>query len=157
MEGTFTLFALINPQGPSSNRNRQIRNAFQTAMALAEYKGQTDPSGPKPTLGKKEFKTVAEGFRKFDEYLVRTHGETESQTAKRSALRDGDEQQYWRKPRQGKSASRRSAVTPSSDSSSSDDDDDNSDSSVGSSSSEESEDENEKEKKKSKRKKKGGR
>ncbi|EFW98530.1 hypothetical protein CMQ_4382 [Grosmannia clavigera kw1407] len=52
---------------------RQIRNAFQTAIALVEYDiiKQTSTS-KKPSLGKKQFKVVAEASRKFGDYLIRT-------------------------------------------------------------------------------------
>jgi hypothetical protein len=50
---------------------RQIRNAFQTAIALVEAEAeQTDPSQPKPILGKLQFELVAEGSREFDSYLM---------------------------------------------------------------------------------------
>lgn len=68
---------------------RQIRNAFQTAIALAEYESTVaGPGDPKPTLGKKQFESVAMGARKFDEYLTSTTGKSESDAARTDAWRD---------------------------------------------------------------------
>lgn len=71
------------------NTPRQIRNAFQTAIALIEHEAMTKAEGdPKPVLGKTQFETVAEGSKKFDEYLVQTLGWTDTDAAKREGLRD---------------------------------------------------------------------
>lgn len=68
---------------------RQIRNAFQTAIALTEYEAlMKKPDDPKPILGKRQFKTVADGFKEFEDYLITTLGETESQIAKREGARE---------------------------------------------------------------------
>ncbi|KAK7958612.1 hypothetical protein PG988_013460 [Apiospora saccharicola] len=71
---------------------RQIRNAFQTAVALAEFEankassshhhdgeveeeGRGIPPAPvRPVMTKKHFKTVAKASVQFDEYLFHTHG-----------------------------------------------------------------------------------
>lgn len=59
---------------------RQIRNAFQTAIALAEYdahKAQIQydlAECPKPTLKVDQFEKVAEASKHFDEYLKQTAG-----------------------------------------------------------------------------------
>lgn len=47
-----------------------------------------EPDDPRPTLGKRQFKTVADGFKDFEEYLVRTLGHTESDMAKREGMRE---------------------------------------------------------------------
>ncbi|KAH0536897.1 hypothetical protein FGG08_006268 [Glutinoglossum americanum] len=55
---------------------RQIRNAFQTAVALAEYDSielATDPKHPaRPSLRLEWFKTVARASVEFDEYIKKT-------------------------------------------------------------------------------------
>lgn len=59
---------------------RQIRNAFQTAIALAEYDAHQaqikyDLSEcPKPALRVAQFEKVAEASKHFDEYLKKTAG-----------------------------------------------------------------------------------
>ncbi|KAI8316081.1 hypothetical protein K4K61_011111 [Colletotrichum sp. SAR11_59] len=68
---------------------RQIRNAFQTAIALAEFKAQSKdkarrtgkvsssptPSSPKrPVLSQDTFMLIAEASIQFNDYLLQTHG-----------------------------------------------------------------------------------
>ncbi|KAI1771509.1 P-loop containing nucleoside triphosphate hydrolase protein [Hypoxylon cercidicola] len=58
---------------------RQIYNAFKTAIALAEFEGQTDGGGgreraPKPVLTASHLRQVALVAKKFDEYLLETQG-----------------------------------------------------------------------------------
>ncbi|KDN62425.1 hypothetical protein CSUB01_04892 [Colletotrichum sublineola] len=68
---------------------RQIRNAFQTAIALVEYQYMSkDADDPKPSLGKKQFKSVAQGSREFDDYLYSVLGSTEADGARRDGWRD---------------------------------------------------------------------
>ncbi|KAF6813201.1 hypothetical protein CSOJ01_04712 [Colletotrichum sojae] len=68
---------------------RQIRNAFQTAIALTEHQGKTsEPGDALPVLGEVQFRMVASGFEKFDEYLIQTLGFTEAAAAKREGMRD---------------------------------------------------------------------
>lgn len=67
---------------------RQVRNAFQTAIALAEHKSKTGkPGDPLPVLGEAQFKVIASGFEKFDEYLIETLGATEGQKASKDEWR----------------------------------------------------------------------
>ncbi|GJD03457.1 AAA family ATPase [Colletotrichum higginsianum] len=69
--------------------NRQIRNAFQTAIALVEYQDMSkDADEPKPSLGKKQFKSVAQGSREFDDYLYSVLGSTEADGARQDGWRD---------------------------------------------------------------------
>lgn len=71
-----------------ANGRRQIRNAFQTAIALAEHKSKKRPPGdPLPVLGEEQFRVVASGFKEFDDYLVTTLGATEAEWAKRDHWR----------------------------------------------------------------------
>lgn len=66
---------------------RQIRNAFQTAMALAEFKAkQSTPNKvgsahDPPVLDSDHFKLLATASAQFSEYLEATHGEDEEGVA----------------------------------------------------------------------------
>lgn len=66
--------------------NRQIRNAFQTAIALVEYEARQSRA-KKPTLGKKQFRIVAKASAEFDEYLQRTLKGPDSDIAFREGMR----------------------------------------------------------------------
>jgi hypothetical protein len=72
-----------------SDFTRQIRNAFQTAIALSEHQSMVmAPGDPMPTLGKEQFETVARGFTQFDEYLNKTLGGTDADVARREGYRN---------------------------------------------------------------------
>jgi hypothetical protein len=61
---------------------RQIRNGFQTALALAEFEAQGKKStSPKPNIATEHFRTIALASKEFDKYLVLTHGRTEENQA----------------------------------------------------------------------------
>jgi hypothetical protein len=65
---------------------RQIRNAFQTAIALAEYDARP---GEKPVLSRKQFETVATASRDFDQYLKDTQrGKDDAQLAQEERSRN---------------------------------------------------------------------
>ncbi|KAM0227396.1 hypothetical protein ACHAPO_011582 [Fusarium lateritium] len=82
-------FRVLEKEGYETWNGRQIRNAFQTAIALAEHQSMTmAPGDPVPTLGKEQFDTVARGFRQFDEYLNRTLGGTDADLARREGYRN---------------------------------------------------------------------
>ncbi|KAI8317081.1 hypothetical protein K4K59_011887 [Colletotrichum sp. SAR11_240] len=81
---------------------RQIRNAFQTAIALAEFKAQSkgrarrtgnDSSSPtprspkRPVLSQDTFMLIAEASTQFNDYLLQTHGQDEDTTASRDQIR----------------------------------------------------------------------
>ncbi|OHW89478.1 AAA family ATPase [Colletotrichum incanum] len=81
---------------------RQIRNAFQTAIALAEFKAQSRKSGkragvdtsspsPKkskaPVLDQDTFMLIADASNQFNDYLLQTHGQDEETTASRDQVR----------------------------------------------------------------------
>ncbi|KAK1991839.1 hypothetical protein LX36DRAFT_589629 [Colletotrichum falcatum] len=81
---------------------RQIRNAFQTAIALAEFKAQsrksgrregaegssTPPKKPKPpVLDQDTFTLIADASNQFNDYLLQTHGQDEEATASRDQVR----------------------------------------------------------------------
>ena len=77
---------------------RQIRNAFQTAVALAEYEFQekcqkckeTGDKPPfKPALEDRHFKSVARTSAEFDDYLQSVmHGQTHEQKAQMYEIRN---------------------------------------------------------------------
>ncbi|KAK7749143.1 hypothetical protein SLS62_008431 [Diatrype stigma] len=72
---------------PLSWNGRQIRNTFQTVLALAEFHAKR-PSGPQnPVVTKKLFKVVANASMQFNEYLLHTHGADEDMVAKRDFMR----------------------------------------------------------------------
>lgn len=64
---------------------RQIRNAFQTAVALAEYNASNSASSsiPGPILNRKYFQQVAKTSREFDEYLKSTWGSEDEEDRSR--------------------------------------------------------------------------
>ncbi|KAF5635828.1 ATPase family AAA domain protein [Fusarium sp. NRRL 52700] len=67
---------------------RQIRNAFQTALALAEFQAKHSPDpDTKRTLEVKHFRTIADATTRFNEYLLATHGFDEEETARREKIR----------------------------------------------------------------------
>ncbi|KAI9694334.1 MAG: hypothetical protein M1820_009023 [Bogoriella megaspora] len=73
---------------------RQIRNAFQTAVALAEYKATTDAARAKssktiesPEVEVDDFKTIARASKIFNTYLIDLHGQDEDYLAKREVNR----------------------------------------------------------------------
>lgn len=74
--------------GKTTWNGRQIKNAFQTAIALAEYDA-TKRKG-KPILELEHFKVVAQASEDFDDYLFRLHGGSEADLAKRHLQRDDD-------------------------------------------------------------------
>ena len=68
---------------------RQIRNAFQTAIALAEH--EANLQNKKFELSERHFEDVAKASEEFDDYLKATHGgRTESDRAKHNSLRDDE-------------------------------------------------------------------
>ena len=63
-------------------RARQIRNAFQTAIALVEHDALHHKYGDsKPVLSGAQFEIVAEASRQFDEYIIRAVGMGETAMA----------------------------------------------------------------------------
>lgn len=74
---------------------RQIRNAFQTAIALAEHEAYLN--GGKPELTERHFEKVAKASSDFDWYLKMTHGRSESQLAEASRIRTDDPEKAAKK------------------------------------------------------------
>ncbi|KAK4224087.1 hypothetical protein QBC38DRAFT_486247 [Podospora fimiseda] len=68
---------------------RQIRNTFQTVLALAEFDARGNGnSGPtNPVMTKSHFKIVASASVQFNLYLKQTHGHDEDEIAKRDLTR----------------------------------------------------------------------
>ncbi|KAH7309949.1 P-loop containing nucleoside triphosphate hydrolase protein [Rhexocercosporidium sp. MPI-PUGE-AT-0058] len=69
---------------------RQIRNAFQTAIALGEFKAKSDTSEletKSPSLSIRQFKIIATASVQFNHYLRETHGVDEDTVAKRDMIR----------------------------------------------------------------------
>ncbi|KAJ4018796.1 hypothetical protein NW752_005924 [Fusarium irregulare] len=67
---------------------RQIRNAFQTALAMTEFEAKhSENPEAKRTLTVKHFHKIADATMRFNEYLVATHGADEDTTAGRDKLR----------------------------------------------------------------------
>ncbi|PSN71695.1 hypothetical protein BS50DRAFT_515500 [Corynespora cassiicola Philippines] len=67
------------PDGKAPGWNgRQIKNAFMSAIALAQYEAKKNPSGDSDTptrviLSKKHFNTVETASKAFDDYLWKVH------------------------------------------------------------------------------------
>lgn len=74
---------------------RQIRNAFQTAIALAEHEAYLN--GGKPELRERHFAKVAKASSDFDWYLKMTHGRSESQLAEAAKMRTDDPEKVAKK------------------------------------------------------------
>ncbi|KAL9018868.1 MAG: hypothetical protein Q9185_003839 [Variospora sp. 1 TL-2023] len=80
----------LHRQGKTTWNGRQIKNAFQTAIALAEFDANRNAGRRKPVLSLEHFKVVAQVSEDFDDYLVRVHGGNEADLAKRFLQRDDD-------------------------------------------------------------------
>lgn len=74
--------------GKTTWNGRQIKNAFQTAIALAEF--DANEKQGKPVLALEHFKVVAQASEDFDDYLSRVHGGNAADLAKRYMQRDDD-------------------------------------------------------------------
>jgi hypothetical protein len=72
---------------------RQIKNAFQTAMALAEFDAKIKRQA-KPVLTKEHFEVVAKASEGFDEYLFRLHG-TDAERARLEGGRYDEPREQW--------------------------------------------------------------
>ncbi|KAI2964067.1 hypothetical protein CBS147323_6561 [Aspergillus niger] len=72
---------------------REIRNAFQTAVALAEYRFSQKPDKSKddgPTLDQRDFEQVCNMTRDFKQYLTTVHGVDEEDRAFHAKARVGN-------------------------------------------------------------------
>ena len=75
---------------------RQIKNAFQTAIALAEFDAKTE-NRSKPILSTKHFEVVARASEGFDYYLSMIHG-ADADRAKREGMRFDDPRDMMSRP-----------------------------------------------------------
>ncbi|KAI0157023.1 hypothetical protein GGR57DRAFT_501403 [Xylariaceae sp. FL1272] len=81
-------FREMEKEGLDIWNGRQIRNAFQAAIALVEYDSQNTKAGdPKPVLGAAQFRIVADSSKEFDRYLLATLGAGDSDIARREEWR----------------------------------------------------------------------
>ena len=78
-------FKDLSGQGSGPWNGRQIRNAFQTAIALSEHEAHVN--GGNPELTERHFREIAKASSEFDKYLRLTHGRSESQMAEASRIR----------------------------------------------------------------------
>ncbi|KAL8726302.1 MAG: hypothetical protein Q9166_006804 [cf. Caloplaca sp. 2 TL-2023] len=78
----------LHKKGRTTWNGRQIKNAFQTAIALAEF--DANKKQGRAVLALEHFKVVAKASEDFDEYLCRVHGGYEADLAKRYMQRDDD-------------------------------------------------------------------
>lgn len=69
---------------------RQIRNAFQSAAALAEHEFTRGTNAVPITLKRHHFDQVVRAVEDFEKFLTKTHGMTESGRAKLHQLRRDD-------------------------------------------------------------------
>lgn len=66
---------------------RQIRNAFQTAIALAEFRNRNDKSPRSPVLRVDHFIDLANASKDFNDYLQAVHGGDEYKAATKAKWR----------------------------------------------------------------------
>ncbi|KAL8721255.1 MAG: hypothetical protein Q9225_002032 [Loekoesia sp. 1 TL-2023] len=78
----------LHKKGKMTWNGRQIKNAFQTAIALAEF--DANKKQGKPVLALEHFKVVAQATEDFDDYLCEVHGGTDADLAKRHLQRVDD-------------------------------------------------------------------
>ena len=78
-------------ENPTQRWNgRQIRNAFQSAIALAKWDHQEsgEDADTRPCLSVKQFEVVAKTSAHFDAYITKMHGIDEGDTWETIAARD---------------------------------------------------------------------
>ncbi|CZS94021.1 uncharacterized protein RAG0_04060 [Rhynchosporium agropyri] len=124
-------FKRLEKAGLATWNGRQIRNAFQTAITLAEYSSR-QPGAESTTLGKDQFQIVADASKDFDSYMKKTLGNSEAEVAWQEEIRYDGFGNLNRDPPAARSERRnekpphlpaRNAKDPESESSSDDDDD----------------------------------
>ncbi|KAK6207223.1 hypothetical protein LQW54_007424 [Pestalotiopsis sp. IQ-011] len=131
---------------------RQIRNAFQTAIALAEFDVRDDGNDePQAVMGKKQFKTIAKASIEFDNYLFHTHGGADQAAKARREQVRWDYEVEGRPARKPELIDSSSSSESSSSSSSSDSSSEDSDSSADKADSSDSDDGKRRKKKKKKK------
>ncbi|KAI0017487.1 hypothetical protein F4780DRAFT_587807 [Xylariomycetidae sp. FL0641] len=78
-------FAMSNFEELQWN-GRQIRNALQSALALADFEARDKPEEP-TVVTVEQFRIIATATRDFDEYLRITHGDREEEIARKDRVR----------------------------------------------------------------------
>lgn len=78
----------LHKSGKTTWNGRQIKNAFQTAIALAEF--NANKKQEKPVLDLAQFKVVAQVSEKFEDYIDGVHGGNEADLAQRNMQRYDD-------------------------------------------------------------------
>jgi hypothetical protein len=74
---------------------RQIRNAFHTAVAMAEFQAREKENGGnhdankdvKIAIGREQFEKIAKTAKEFDNYMTETMGDTYDGKASRTGMR----------------------------------------------------------------------
>lgn len=84
-KGRILRFAELNYETLQWN-GRQIQNAFQTAIALAQFKVRKTPE-KRPEITVEHFETVAKASIQFDSYLKEVHLGDEAKNAKKKGVR----------------------------------------------------------------------
>ncbi|KAH3965117.1 hypothetical protein HBI56_196210 [Parastagonospora nodorum] len=83
-------------ENPKARWNgRQIRNAFHTAVAMAEFQAREKETGEgydankdvKITIGREQFEKIAKTAKEFDNYMTETMGDTYDGKASRTGMR----------------------------------------------------------------------
>ena len=89
---------------------RQIRNAFHTAIAMAEFDAQGDgtveAAGPEPAprkvkLGRRQFAKIASTVKDFDRYMIETMGSSYEQRMDQEKIRKADRRKDTKRREQG--------------------------------------------------------
>jgi hypothetical protein len=103
---------------------RQIRNAFLTAVAMAEFhsrdsgKGDNYESGNvRIDIGPDQFKKIAKTAKEFDDYMTETMGDTYDGKASRTNMRKAEKRVDYVSAKQGKGSKKDESTSDSSDSS----------------------------------------
>jgi len=113
---------------------RQIRNAFHTAVAMAEFRARTQKGGAgydngkdvEISVGRVEFEKIASTAREFDNYMTETTGSTFEAKASREGLRKEqkkEEEKAKKNKKKKQSKSKKESDSSDSESESEDDDD----------------------------------
>lgn len=95
----YPFFFLFHQKSPNICREineqfllvRQIRNAFQTAVAIVNYEAKSANPPQRPVLSAEQFNKVAQSAREFDKFLRElSSGKTDAELAREASLRIDD-------------------------------------------------------------------
>lgn len=121
-------------ENPKARWNgRQIRNAFHTAVAMAEFQARENEIGEgydankdvKITIGREQFEKIAKTAKEFDDYMNETTGATGDSKAAKLGMRKREKEAEKKKEREDAKAKEKKSKTEKKK----DDSTDNSDSS----------------------------